>query len=74
MVQRHIFGCALLGLSANRTSNLLFLLEGQKAACKERYFALPLSEVGFNIPRLENKIQALRGNTLRRLLTEEDAH
>ena len=36
--------------------------------------ALPLSEGGFNIPRLETKIQAFRMNTLKRLLTPEDAH
>ena len=36
--------------------------------------ALPLREGGFNIPRLETKIQAFRLNSLRRLLTEEDAH
>ena len=36
--------------------------------------ALPLQEGGFNIPRLKTKIQALRLNTLRRLLSEERAH
>ena len=36
--------------------------------------ALPLREGGFNIPRLEMKIQAFHLNSLRRLLTEEDAH
>ena len=36
--------------------------------------ALPLREGGFNIPRLETKIQAFRLNSLRKLLTEEDAH
>ena len=36
--------------------------------------ALPLKEGGFNIPRLKTKIQALRLNTLRRLLSEEQAH
>ena len=36
--------------------------------------ALPLKEGGFNIPRLETRIQAFRLNTLRRLLTEDDAH
>ena len=36
--------------------------------------ALPLREGGFNIPRLKTEIQAFRLNSLRRLLTEEDAH
>ena len=36
--------------------------------------ALPLREGGFNIPQLETKIQAFRLNSLRRLLTKEDAH
>ena len=36
--------------------------------------ALPLQHGGFNIPRLRTKIQALRLNTLRRLLSDEDAH
>ena len=36
--------------------------------------SLPLQHDGFNIPRIATKIQALRLNTLRRLLTEEDAH
>ena len=36
--------------------------------------ALPLQHGGFNIPRLQTKIQALRLNTLRRLMSEEDAH
>ena len=36
--------------------------------------ALPLKEGGFNIPRLETKIQAFRLNTLKRLLSGEDAH
>ena len=36
--------------------------------------ALHLSEGGFNIPRLKTKIQAFRMNTLKRLLTTEDAH
>lgn len=36
--------------------------------------SLPFQLGGFNIPRIEAKIQALRLNTLRPLLTEEDAH
>ena len=36
--------------------------------------ALPLRESGFNIPRLETKIQAFHLNSLRRPLTEEDVH
>ena len=36
--------------------------------------ALPLKDGGFNIPRLETKIQAFRLNTLKRLLSGEDAH
>ena len=36
--------------------------------------ALPLKEGGFNIPRLETRIQAFRLNTLRRLLSDEEAH
>ena len=36
--------------------------------------SLPLKEGGFNIPRLETRIQAFRLNTLRRLLSEEEAH
>ena len=36
--------------------------------------ALPLKEGGFNIGRLDSKIQALRLNTLRRMLTGEGAH
>ena len=35
---------------------------------------LPLKEGGFNIPRLKTKMQALRLNTLRRFLREEQAH
>ena len=36
--------------------------------------ALPVQQGGFNIPRIETKIQSLRLNTLRRLLSAEDAH
>ena len=36
--------------------------------------ALPVKEGGFNIPRLESKVQAFRLNTLRRLLSEGEAH
>ena len=36
--------------------------------------ALPLKEGGFNVARLHIKIHALRLNTLRRLLTGEDAN
>ena len=36
--------------------------------------ALSLKEGGFNIPRLETKVQAFRLNTLRRLLSGEEAH
>ena len=37
-------------------------------------FALPVKEGGFNIPRLESRIQAFRLNTLKRLLSGEEAH
>ena len=36
--------------------------------------SVPLKEGGFNVARLELKIKALRLNTLRRLLTGEEAH
>ena len=36
--------------------------------------ALPVQHGGFNIPRIKTKIQSLRLNTLRRLLSPEDAH
>ena len=36
--------------------------------------ALPLKEGGFNIPRLETRIQAFRLNTLTRLLSDEEAN
>ena len=36
--------------------------------------ALPVQHRGFNIPRIKTKIQSLRLNTLRRLLSAEDAH
>lgn len=36
--------------------------------------ALPVQHGGFNIPRIKTKIQSLRLNTLRRLLSAEDAH
>ena len=36
--------------------------------------ALPVQHGGFNIPRIQTKIQSLRLNTLRRLLSAEDAH
>ena len=40
----------------------------------QKLMALPLKEGGFNIPRLEIKVQAFRLNTIRRLLSSEDAH
>ena len=36
--------------------------------------ALAVKEGGFNIPRLESRIQAFRLNTLKRLLSGEEAH
>ena len=36
--------------------------------------SLPLKEGGINIPQLETRIQAFRLNTMRRLLSEEEAH
>ena len=36
--------------------------------------ALPLKEGGFDIPRLQTKIRSLRLNTLRSLLSKEEAH
>ena len=36
--------------------------------------ALPVQHGGFNIPQIKTKIQSLRLNTLRRLLSAEDAH
>ena len=36
--------------------------------------ALPLSEGGFNVHRIQTKMQALRLNTLRRLISPEPAH
>ena len=36
--------------------------------------ALPLKKGGFNIARLDSKIHVLRLNTLRRMLTGEEAH
>lgn len=50
-------------------------VEGFDGLCVNKdILALPLKEGGFNIPRLKTKMQALRLNTLRRLLSEEKAH
>ena len=51
-----------------------FFWSGKKPLVNRDILALPLKEGGFNIARLDSKIQALRLNTLRRMLTGEEAH
>ena len=51
-----------------------FLWNNKKPLINRDIIALPLTEGGLNIPRLKDKIQALRLNTIRRLLSPELAH
>ena len=51
-----------------------FFWSGKKPLVNRDILVLPLKEGGFNIARLDSKIQALRLNTLRRMLTGEEAH
>ena len=51
-----------------------FFWSNKRHLVNKDILALPVQHGGFNIPRIEIKIQALRLNTLRRLLTKEDAH
>ena len=47
---------------------------GKRPLINRDILALPLAEGGLNIPRLPTKIQALRLNKIRRLLSHEQAH
>ena len=51
-----------------------FLWNHKRPLLTRDVLALPLTEGGLNIPRIATKIQALRINTLRRLLNPEQAH
>ena len=51
-----------------------FMWNGKRPLINRDILALPLAEGGLNIPRLATKIQALRLNTIRRLLSHEQAH
>lgn len=51
-----------------------FFWSNKRHLVNKEILSLPVQHGGFNIPRIETKIQALRLNTVRRLLTEEDAH
>ena len=51
-----------------------FFWDYKKPLTTRDILALPLSEGGFNIHRIQTKIQALRLNTLRRLISPEPAH
>ena len=51
-----------------------FFWDYKKTLISRDILALPLSEGGFNVQRIQNKIHALRLNTLRRLLSPEEAH
>ena len=51
-----------------------FLWDNKRPLLNRNIIALPLVEGGLNIPRIEKKIQALRLNTIRRLLSHEQAH
>lgn len=51
-----------------------FLWDNKRPMINRDIIALPLSEGGLNIPRIAQKIQAFRLNTIRRLLSHEQAH
>ena len=51
-----------------------FLWNNKRPLLTRNLLSLPLSEGGLNIPRIVTKIQALRINTVRRLLDAEQAH
>jgi len=51
-----------------------FMWNGKRPLINHDILALPLAKGGLNIPRLAMKIQALRLNTIRRLLSHEQAH
>ena len=51
-----------------------FFRSGKKPLVNRDILALPLKEGGFNIVRLASKIQALRLNTLCRIIIGEEAH
>ena len=74
MVQCHLTTSTLLGHKRDRTSHLPIFWDSKRPLVNRDTLALPLKEGGFNIPRLETKIQALRVNTIKRLLSGEQAH
>ncbi|CAH3044731.1 unnamed protein product [Pocillopora meandrina] len=74
MVQCHLTTSTLLGHKRDRTSHLPIFWDSKRPLVNRDTLALPLKEGGFNIPRLETKIQALRINTIKRLLSGEQAH
>ena len=51
-----------------------FLWDNKRPAINRDILALAINEGGLNIPRIAQKIQALRINTIRRLLSHEQAH
>ena len=54
--------------------NYKFLWNDKKPLLNRDILALPLTEGGLNIPRIADKLQALRITTLKRLLTHGKAH
>jgi exonuclease III len=61
-------------ISQIETSIYDFFWNYKRHLVNKDILALPVQQGGFNIPRIETKIQSLRLNTLRRLLSAEDAH
>ena len=51
-----------------------FLWDNKRPMINRDIIALPLSEGGLNIPTIAQKIQTFRLNTIRRLLSHEQAH
>ena len=51
-----------------------FFWDSKKPLTTRDILALPLSEGGFNVHRIQTKMYALRLNTLRRLISPEPAH
>lgn len=51
-----------------------FFYSYKRNLANQDILVLPVQHGGFNIPRIKTKIQSLRLNTLKRLLSAEDAH
>ena len=63
-----------MGGYTSGTDYLWFFWNNEHPLVCRDILALPVKEGGFNIPRLESRIQAFRVNTLKRLLSGEEAH